>query len=69
MELKHSTGQELEVAATLLIVPYGIETLKQLNMKPTQQLLIVPYGIETWVGLRRIGLCKKLLIVPYGIET
>ena len=52
----------------LLIVPYGIETIRnRLNVFLTQ-LLIVPYGIET--NLKIIMLYNiNLLIVPYGIET
>ena len=38
-------------AKTLLIVPYGIETISQAgNGSAVNLLLIVPYGIETWKG-------------------
>ena len=33
----------------LLIVPYGIETLRYLRSQTLNPLLIVPYGIETQV--------------------
>ena len=47
MELKHeNTGIE-EFVNTLLIVPYGIETLLLLCYMVDNLLLIVPYGIET----------------------
>ena len=48
MELKHeNTGIE-EFVNTLLIVPYGIETLKAATkVEMVITLLIVPYGIET----------------------
>ena len=32
----------------LLIVPYGIETITNRNLRALRILLIVPYGIETW---------------------
>ena len=32
----------------LLIVPYGIETWKEVYSILFNRLLIVPYGIETW---------------------
>ena len=35
----------------LLIVPYGIETLKRRGTHDVSGLLIVPYGIETLVQL------------------
>ena len=54
----------------LLIVPYGIETIEDGEVKPNQiKLLIVPYGIETKRKHRPIGRRSPLLIVPYGIET
>ena len=39
----------------LLIVPYGIETIRKLFIyKKSLNLLIVPYGIETYKGITRI---------------
>ena len=47
MELKQHFTVPCEVTDFLLIVPYGIETIRnRLNVFLTQ-LLIVPYGIET----------------------
>ena len=49
MELKQvcqSYGGDL---IELLIVPYGIETLKMHQVSSVPSLLIVPYGIETCV--------------------
>ena len=54
--------------ATLLIVPYGIETKLLLGQSILYNLLIVPYGIETLFELYTLK-CFYLLIVPYGIET
>ena len=52
----------------LLIVPYGIETLKVFYLLILLYLLIVPYGIETLFEPDSPTPCG-LLIVPYGIET
>ena len=35
-------------AFSLLIVPYGIETIKKYGKDKIVELLIVPYGIETF---------------------
>ena len=70
MELKHRlqscTGK---VFHSLLIVPYGIETWKDIGSKSVNLLLIVPYGIETNGIIYTFKKRKALLIVPYGIET
>ena len=52
----------------MLIVPYGIETCKEITSIPLRSVLIVPYGIETE---NQIPEQEKIhvLIVPYGIET
>ena len=48
MELKHKLQGFGDVAGTLLIVPYGIETRQTVNLlRDNPELLIVPYGIET----------------------
>ena len=47
MELKHNKITEVSNKVNLLIVPYGIETLKFVTWHSFQELLIVPYGIET----------------------
>ena len=69
MELKHDYCTLARPSASLLIVPYGIETWVFICTLRQIRLLIVPYGIETclapFVGIVRYG----LLIVPYGIET
>ena len=55
--------------SNLLIVPYGIETMVELNINfKLLKLLIVPYGIETIAGITLV-IPLNLLIVPYGIET
>ena len=55
--------------ASLLIVPYGIETVALLiGRTDVLLLLIVPYGIETaYIISQKVN--NVLLIVPYGIET
>ena len=59
----------MEELQKLLIVPYGIETCKSLQVRILPvSLLIVPYGIET-TGIDRRRYSSILLIVPYGIET
>ena len=69
MELKPLQPAPLPATATLLIVPYGIETMNYTFFKVNPNLLlIVPYGIETV----RSAIAREaiyLLIVPYGIET
>ena len=56
-------------ATSLLIVPYGIETMWTAeSQQDVLVLLIVPYGIETLNDWQVIQL-GRLLIVPYGIET
>ena len=47
MELKLRVRRNLKCESTLLIVPYGIETIKVLFRLLLVLLLIVPYGIET----------------------
>ena len=47
MELKRRWNVRVPCSDTLLIVPYGIETLVQGFFWKTVHLLIVPYGIET----------------------
>ena len=50
MELKLLSLLMAYLPATLLIVPYGIETaVRQAFFRSSQTLLIVPYGIETEV--------------------
>ena len=68
MELKQPHFRPWRVWPILLIVPYGIETLKALHPDLPLGLLIVPYGIETHLNSAFI-LRSLLLIVPYGIET
>ena len=69
MELKLSiTILCLCLQDSLLIVPYGIETIEFANNNEIVSLLIVPYGIETR-DIPSEGICHSLLIVPYGIET
>ena len=64
MELKLNNLARLKWMATLLIVPYGIETqlVKLLNV--CLNLLIVPYGIETYpasfVGIVRYAFNRTL---------
>ncbi len=55
-------------AHSLLIVPYGIETVANIACYQRGLLLIVPYGIET-ANSPCVASYHKLLIVPYGIET
>ena len=55
--------------ASLLIVPYGIETYENQHGAIPHLLLIVPYGIETRLYLEDSLQRMDLLIVPYGIET
>ena len=47
MELKHCFLRVIYFSCELLIVPYGIETLQDVEIFPDVCLLIVPYGIET----------------------
>ena len=47
MELKHSTVYRKSKVCSLLIVPYGIETINPGLIVLILILLIVPYGIET----------------------
>ena len=47
MELKQGNERFEMNLATLLIVPYGIETITHIITVSRQKLLIVPYGIET----------------------
>ena len=47
MELKLSGRETINTLATLLIVPYGIETQLYPELLRIFSLLIVPYGIET----------------------
>ena len=68
MELKHLQDGDLAGRSELLIVPYGIETLRLTTIPHNPSLLIVPYGIETPLSASaETG--ERLLIVPYGIET
>ena len=68
MELKlrhYVSGQRY---GFVLIVPYGIETLKFFSSINCEKVLIVPYGIETSLCNFSKSL-RNVLIVPYGIET
>ena len=47
MELKPVYHALPEARETLLIVPYGIETITKVSKMIELNLLIVPYGIET----------------------
>ena len=47
MELKQRLVIAIYAHGTLLIVPYGIETLLMKHFRFSDFLLIVPYGIET----------------------
>ena len=47
MELKHDYCTLARPSASLLIVPYGIETWVFICTLRQVRLLIVPYGIET----------------------
>ena len=47
MELKREYGGKKHRPHFLLIVPYGIETVKEFIFTNCFGLLIVPYGIET----------------------
>ena len=47
MELKQNRSNFALIFVDLLIVPYGIETLRCFPIKQRIRLLIVPYGIET----------------------
>ena len=47
MELKQNQKTFQNRTGNLLIVPYGIETLKKNPLEGCGILLIVPYGIET----------------------
>ena len=70
MELKLTLLIILEASDMLLIVPYGIETMKlQHDAQNFSTLLIVPYGIETESTVNTVSCKAGLLIVPYGIET
>ena len=68
MELKLRMTQGEFSNSWLLIVPYGIETIEDMDCRPYRRLLIVPYGIETFQPCRIVAE-GYLLIVPYGIET
>ena len=48
MELKLQIVRYNTVCSFLLIVPYGIETIKKYGKDKIVELLIVPYGIETF---------------------
>ena len=48
MELKLLITVFIYQSSTLLIVPYGIETIKTMLNIVRAFLLIVPYGIETY---------------------
>ena len=48
MELKRITLTAQASKVSLLIVPYGIETQRELQQQQMEYLLIVPYGIETY---------------------
>ena len=50
MELKLAKAPCVWSWAVLLIVPYGIETVKSGRKTIIEILLIVPYGIETVSG-------------------
>ena len=52
MELKPFPRRLLVFFATLLIVPYGIETKYCTRNRSENLLLIVPYGIETLYSQR-----------------
>ena len=69
MELKLLNGNQFDISFSLLIVPYGIETMEEMDERMRINLLIVPYGIETQEHRASDSQCKRLLIVPYGIET
>ena len=47
MELKPVCTDAAPLRTTLLIVPYGIETVLRIPLISLTSLLIVPYGIET----------------------
>ena len=47
MELKQEQAFKAWQEKQLLIVPYGIETVRRSHKNYTKNLLIVPYGIET----------------------
>ena len=54
---------------TVLIVPYGIETIStNQKIQTLRKVLIVPYGIETFKKSDSFD-SRYVLIVPYGIET
>ena len=69
MELKRENLIDWGFDSSLLIVPYGIETLPAQFFPGSEGLLIVPYGIETIVTDKILDKLGRLLIVPYGIET
>ena len=69
MELKPATVHCSATSTDLLIVPYGIETVKPETPLMPGELLIVPYGIETAYACTYDTAFGFLLIVPYGIET
>ncbi len=69
MELKLFIAKANDFCISLLIVPYGIETLSLHGVSLMLQLLIVPYGIETYLLFIFVLNTVTLLIVPYGIET
>ena len=55
MELKPEKFFFISICHSLLIVPYGIETLYGISINLKQLLLIVPYGIETAFVAERFG--------------
>ena len=57
------------MAATVLIVPSGIETWNQSRGFNKHLVLIVPSGIETTKSNERQLVGNDVLIVPSGIET
>ena len=70
MELKQAGRRAAESSSSLLIVPYGIETIEYNRLFQRMfLLLIVPYGIETQCSNSSGHPAYYLLIVPYGIET
>ena len=50
MELKQSYSASFMSSASVLIVPYGIETHLQSRNGLMNTVLIVPYGIETLIA-------------------
>ena len=55
MELKQVYKRILDKEEGLLIVPYGIETIRtETDISNLAKLLIVPYGIETYHRIAKI---------------